>query len=246
MAEQRTLQSIGVAPITQHSGMATVQRRVVVNAPGKFFTGLTPSEQSASYSVEAIEYKERHSFGRHAKAWGAPHVGPGIRFLSRSDAIDDPDHRGFWTTLSLCNRWRHETYKDNREAEKQFTDESTADEPRVVPQEELKKPLPAVKHHFTLVAEGTHTYGGNGKLAGQTERAFWFVCQRPGCPSSARERAIKQIGLGTGQLFTHLDSCQPALAKQLRSGSRRGNSYTDTETGAECVPPSTLTLHALP
>lgn len=64
-----------------------------------------------------------HKFGRHAKAWGPPHVGEGIRFVCESDSIDDPDHRGLRTTLKLWNRWRHDTYKDDREAEVQFLDE---------------------------------------------------------------------------------------------------------------------------
>ena len=32
---------------------------------------------------------------------GPAHTGSGVRFLSDTDAIDDPDHKGFWTTLSL-------------------------------------------------------------------------------------------------------------------------------------------------
>ena len=38
-------------------------------------------------------------------------------FICESDAIDDPDHKGFWTTLTIWNKWRHETYKDNSEAD---------------------------------------------------------------------------------------------------------------------------------
>ena len=32
-------------------------------------------------------------------------------------------------------------------------------------------------------------------------------------------KPIKQIGSGTGDLFSHLDTCQPVLAKQLRAAS---------------------------
>ena len=70
-----------------------------------------------------MEFNMNHKFGRHAKAWGPPHVGEGIRFVCESDSIDDPDHRGLRTTLKLWNRWRHDTYKDDREAEVQFLDE---------------------------------------------------------------------------------------------------------------------------
>ena len=100
--------ALGFESIKQHPGQKQVDRRVKVNVPGKFFPALTGPEQSAFYSGEAVEFKERHSFGRHAKAWGGPHVGPGIRIICRSDAVDDPDFKGFWTTLSLFNRWRHD------------------------------------------------------------------------------------------------------------------------------------------
>ena len=44
---------------------------------------------------------ERHKFKAHHKAWGAAHTGPGVRFICTSDAVDDADHKGFWTTLAL-------------------------------------------------------------------------------------------------------------------------------------------------
>ena len=46
----------------------------------------------------AVEAAERHKFARHLKAWGDAHTaGNGIRFICDSDAIDDPDCKGFWT-----------------------------------------------------------------------------------------------------------------------------------------------------
>ena len=70
---------------------------------------LTPSEQKEEFWGTAVEAADRHKFLRHLKAWGDAHTGPGIRFIYESDALDDPDNKGFWTTLSLWNRWRHET-----------------------------------------------------------------------------------------------------------------------------------------
>ena len=75
------------------------------------------------YWGTAVEFRERQKFPRHAKAWGAEHTGPGIRFICDSDAVDDPDNKGIWTTLTLWNRWRHETFKDDRDAETQYLDE---------------------------------------------------------------------------------------------------------------------------
>ena len=59
--------------IKQHAGPVTVQRRVVVDVPGKFFPGLEPAEQRQFYPGVAFEFAERHSFSRHLKAWGAAH-----------------------------------------------------------------------------------------------------------------------------------------------------------------------------
>ena len=98
--------------------------------PGKHFPQLQPAEQKVDYEGTAVDFAERHQFAQHAKAWGAAHKSPGIRSSCTSDAIDDPDNRGFWTTLPLWNRWRHDTYKDDRAAELKLLDKLPAEAPR--------------------------------------------------------------------------------------------------------------------
>ena len=112
--QQATLE---VEIVKQYCGLQTVSRRVRVQVPGKHFPALQPAEKREQYWGEAVEFAERHDFPRHLQAWGGPHKGPGIRFICNSDALDDPDHKGFWTTTGLWSRWRHETYKNDREAE---------------------------------------------------------------------------------------------------------------------------------
>ena len=92
--------ALNVEVVKQHPGLVQVTRRVQVQVPGKHFPQLEPAEQAAFYLGTAVEYKDRHNFPRHLKAWGAPHTGPGIRFLCNSDAIDDPDNRGHWFLLT--------------------------------------------------------------------------------------------------------------------------------------------------
>ena len=92
--------------IKQYPGKQTADRHVKVLVPGRFFTSLQPAERAVDYDGEAVEFSERHDFRAHS-SWGAAHKGPGIRFICSSDAIDDPDFRGFWVPLSLFNRWRH-------------------------------------------------------------------------------------------------------------------------------------------
>jgi len=118
--------------IKQHPGPVTAQRRVKVDVPGKFFPQLEASERALNYEGEAVEFQERRDFKQHV-AWGAAHKGPGIRFVCTSDAIDDPDNKGFWTTLALFNRWRHETYKDRRNDELQYLDAVPAQAIRLLP-----------------------------------------------------------------------------------------------------------------
>ena len=109
-----------------------------------------------------------HSFERHAKAWGAAHTGPGIRFVCDSDAVDEPDHKGFCATLALWNRWRHNTYRDDREAEKLYLDEMpAAPEPVASAKKTAAKPKAEIQKHFTVTVTDTHTVGGQGALAGK-------------------------------------------------------------------------------
>lgn len=230
-----------VEPIKQYAGQVQVTRSVVVNVPGKHFPALQPSEQAEFYPGTAVEFKERHRFARHPKAWGAEHTGPGIRFICKSDAIDDPNHSGFWTTLLLGNKWRHETYKDNRDAEKQFLDELPAEAPATAaPATAKEKSPPEIKQHFTITSTGVHTYGGNGRLSGTTVPCAWYACKKPGCARDARN-PIKQVGTATGQLFTHLDSCQPQLCLRLRAASK--HSPVDIDENGEAF--STYTFDEL-
>ena len=77
-----------VERVKQYPGQQQVDRAVEVNVPGKHFPQLQPAEQAAFYVGTACEYKERHDFPRHLKAWGAAHKGPGIRFVCTSDAVE--------------------------------------------------------------------------------------------------------------------------------------------------------------
>jgi hypothetical protein len=78
--------TLDVERIKQYPGQLQVDRRVMINAPGKFFPQLVPTDQAKDYPGEAVEFKERHSFPRHVKAWGGAHTGPGIRIICESSA----------------------------------------------------------------------------------------------------------------------------------------------------------------
>jgi len=207
------------APIRQYPGQSQVTRGVRVKAPGTHWTGLTRTEQQVHYWVCAMEFRERHAFQSHAKAWGQAHTGPGMRFVSEDDAIEDPDNRGSWTTLSLWNKWRDQTYRDDRDAELQYMDQLPAVSAANASSADKQSPAGArVKQSFTLVSEGTHTVSGNGKMAGQVLKCEFWACKKEGC-ARGNAKPIKQIGSGTADLYSHLDSCQPNLAQELRVAS---------------------------
>ena len=221
MPPQTKQTSLQVETIKQYAGPVTVKRRVPVNVPGKFFgQALSAADQKLDYVGEPVEFQERKKFEQHSKGWGAAHTGPGIRVVCNSDAIEDPENKGFWTTLPLFNRWRHETYKNDRTAELQYLDELPAVVAPALSSTAAKgKGPPAVKEYFTLCDTVSHTYGGNGNLAGKTVNAFMFACKLEGC-SRGSCKPIKQVGSGTGQLFVHLESCQPEVALRLRAASQ--------------------------
>ena len=206
-------QSLNVEIIKQYPGQQQVDRGVKVNVPGRHFPQLEAAEQRVDYEGTAVEHRLRHQFGIHRKAWGAAHTGEGIRFICQSDAIDDPDNKGHWTTLELWNRWRHNTYKDRRDDELQYLDELPALTAGRVPPEaaaEKEKTEPEVKKFYDIVGTGMHTYGGHGKLAGKTVPYFLYACKVPGCWRGPM-KPIKQCAQATGQLFIHLNDCQPDL-----------------------------------
>jgi hypothetical protein len=147
-APTTTQVQLNVEVIKQYSGVVASQRRVKVMVPGKFFNNLTPAEAKQLYEGETVDHVGRHKFNAHAKAWGAAHTGPAIRFLCSADTLDDPDHKGFYTPLSLFNRWRHDTYKNDREKELQYLDALPAQQPTASPTEAAVKKEPAVKEYF--------------------------------------------------------------------------------------------------
>ena len=105
----------------QYPGQQQVDLKVKIHIPGSWFGAgesgsLTASEKKEKYEAIAVQFEEKHvlepATGRKpAKIW------PCIRFVCYADAADDADHRGFWIELSAWNRYRNDTYKDNREAE---------------------------------------------------------------------------------------------------------------------------------
>jgi len=104
-----------------HPGQQQVDLSVRIDVPGSWFSAgadgtLTAAEKKDKYVAVASEYEEKHVFEPSVGRRPAK-VGQGIRFVCPEDAATDPSHAGFWMPLASWNRYRHDTYKGQPEAE---------------------------------------------------------------------------------------------------------------------------------
>lgn len=100
--------------IKQYPAKEQAELRVRVKIPGSWFPGLTGADKAESYEAEAYHSSEAHRFEktRHRPAQTCP----AIFFICVSDVAEDPEASGkFIIPLADWNRYRHETYKANRD-----------------------------------------------------------------------------------------------------------------------------------
>ena len=120
-AAERSTARIATLLFKQYPGQQQVDLKVKIGVPGSWFGAgaqgaLTVTERQDRYEAVAVEYEEKHIF-QPATGKKPAVVKEAIRFVCHADAADDDDHAGFWMDLTSWNRYRHDTYKDNREAE---------------------------------------------------------------------------------------------------------------------------------
>ena len=216
-ASPSVLSAAGFELIKQYPGEEQVRLKVVVEIPGSWFGSgvagsLTANERAEKYRAQAVEFAAVHEF-KKAGARKATKE-PGMRFICIADAAEDANHPGFWMQLKQWNRYRHDTYKDKRDDELQFivapADQATAQTaaPRAA------EPKPAIIDCFEVVSSGPHKQqlsGGGSK----TVHCTWYRCVQPGC-KRRKDRPIREVGKGTGQLFRELKTCNPGLWRKLR------------------------------
>ena len=90
--------------------------KVRIKVPGWWFNGLHGAERSELYEVQAYDHIEAHVF----KKGRTTETLPAILFLCEDDVLEDPKHPGFLMRLSEWNRYRNDTYKNDRDAELPF------------------------------------------------------------------------------------------------------------------------------
>ena len=121
--------------------------------PGSWFNNLTPSERTQKYTAEAYDYKDVHTFEK--KGSRPRQTCPGIKFLCEADVFEDPKHVGFIMPLVEWNRFRHETYKDNRPEELKYIRSPSA-AAATAPAAPDAPERPLIYSEFTLGQSGAH------------------------------------------------------------------------------------------
>ncbi|KAK3243581.1 hypothetical protein CYMTET_46778, partial [Cymbomonas tetramitiformis] len=135
-----------------------------------------------------------------------------------ADVADAPNHEGYWIRLDQWNRFRHDTYKDDRQAELRFIPATTVSAASNDVDDELETEERApVYANFTSMGETEHLVN-TGKKKGTTTKCYLWKCDL--CKSNP---ILKVFGGSTGVLFKHLDRYHPneyALARKTSKHSK--------------------------
>jgi len=80
---------------------------------------LTTTERREKYNAQAVEYSKVREFPGASR--GARKTKEKtIRFICLADAADKPNSDSYWMKLSQWNRYRNDTFKDQRDDELPF------------------------------------------------------------------------------------------------------------------------------
>ncbi|KAK3247750.1 hypothetical protein CYMTET_42759 [Cymbomonas tetramitiformis] len=103
--------------IKQYPGKQQVDLSVEIDVPGTWFNKMSPAEKRKQFKCVAVEFDALKPF-----AGGNParNHHPAIRFQVLSDVEEDPNHEGYWIKLVTWNRFRHNTFKDDRASEARY------------------------------------------------------------------------------------------------------------------------------
>ena len=118
MPPQHKQVDLSLYTIKQHPAKEQAELRVRINIPGSWFKGLSGTDRARQYECEAYDWEAAYHFPKDGAR--AAHTSPGIRFMSKDDVAEDANLGTFIISLADWNRYRHDTFKDNREAEKKY------------------------------------------------------------------------------------------------------------------------------
>ena len=200
--------------IRQYPAKEQAELRVRVNIPGSWFGGLTPAESSVVYEGEACGFEDAYRFSR--KGYRQAFVSEAVRFICKSDAQDDPNAVSFIMPIVEWNRYRHFTYKDDREAEMPYLRSSgvlTAAESPARPTKEAGT-RPAIYTEFEFLSTGRHTVSKRNGTSKEHDCEFWKCLNTGG--SCKTRTPFKVVNKASGKLFAHLKVCNVAAHTRIK------------------------------
>ncbi|KAK3256724.1 hypothetical protein CYMTET_34160 [Cymbomonas tetramitiformis] len=175
---------------------------------------MTTAEKSHLFRCIAVENAEVRQFGtgRNASKTEA------LRFQVVEDVAENPDHEGYWIRLDQWNRFRHDTYKDDRDAELPFIPDATRVSEAINTQasatvEPTAGRAPVYQHFVRACPDEKHTIA-SGDNKGKVVKVSLWKCTL--CDST---RIFKVFSGSTGGLFKHLKRTHKAEHQAARISS---------------------------
>ena len=206
---------LGVQLIKQYPAQEQAELKVRAQVPGSWFGGqLTAAEKSELYWAQAKGFSMARRFPKQGVR--KEQTCAGIQFLCESDVVDDPAHDGFWMPLLDWNRYRHETYKDDREAELPYirTPGDAAVEAAPAPAAPAISSKAAIYSEFNVIETGTHMQKcKDGAM--KTVKCEYMKCKNSSGKCKSQQHVFKVIASGTHKIRAHLKTCNPARYLEL-------------------------------
>lgn len=211
---------LGIELIHQYPAKEQAELKVRITIPGAWFGGaLTADERSVKYWAQAKGSAEAHSFKKQGSR--KEQTCAAIQFLCESDVVDDPTHAGFWMALTDWNRYRHDTYKHNREAELVYIRSPDAAAPAAdAPAAAVAPSKASIYSEYKLVDTGRHTQKCKDGKEKQV-KCEYFKCIKSSGKCKSQNHVFKVINSGTMKIRTHLRVCNPARYLEICGAAPR-------------------------
>ncbi|KAK3288232.1 hypothetical protein CYMTET_4288 [Cymbomonas tetramitiformis] len=213
MSDKKKQAALPCEVVKRYPGKEQVDLSVQILIPGHWFNGLVGAEKAKKYTATAVEYANCRQFGA-ARSLVKTEA---IRFQVDADVLESPDHEGYWIRLDQWNRFRHDTFKDDRAAELRFIPASNLHS--VAPSSDSASPGSAsaatrapVYEYFNPLGDAIHVpQSGNNK--GKKLKCSLWKCGL--CKAGQAD--------GSGVQSPTPFSCCPPVEQELGVGPRCGD-----------------------
>ena len=146
--------------------------------------------------MEAIDWVAATKFPKTVNA--AAFTSAGITFVCAEDIKEDPQHKGFLMPIGEWNRYRHYTYKEDREAEKIYIKDVSTVAPIADAPEAAERPL--IYGEFELIKVEKHLIKQRHGGVKEATAEYWLCCNASGL--CKYRKPFKVVKKATGKLFS--------------------------------------------